>query len=458
MDNDSIKYRILIVDDDINVLNSLADYFEDDYQVLTASCGWEGIDIASNQHDITCAILDIKMEGMDGIETGRQLNEIIPFTPVIFHTGYPGEYKENQIDQNEKPFDYIVKGLSLPALTRSVRNAVQTYTLKMDNRKLIDLARQDYRMIGRSKVMQNIYHQINSASQSSNNVMITGETGSGKGMVAKAIHFSSDRKNKPFKTFDCNHTPKDLVEAKLFGHVKGAFSGAITDNAGLLQYADGGTVFLDEIGDLSKGSQGKLLEFLDSGKIDTVGYTGPDKTVDVRIISATNKDLNAMIKADLFREDLYFRLVTIEIELPTLNERREDIPILVKERLDYIADKEAVMPKFISDNAMKCLIEFNWKGNVRRLNHIIDSLAATVDHGFIRESEVKARLSLNSSPFHQESTKLADLMAEVEKTHIINALLATNYNINEAASRLDLHHTNLRKKLAKYDINVSELK
>ncbi|MBD3402883.1 response regulator, partial [candidate division GN15 bacterium] len=318
-----VRARLLLVDDDESALEALTALFSEDYAVTSVASGEEAIAAIKQHADIAAIVMDIRMPRMDGITAARQIRELAPDTPLIFHTAYPGEYNQDEIDEREQPYDYVEKAGPISRLTRAVRNAVEAYHAREDN----SLARLGtaYGMVGRSRSMLEVFRLVSKVARASHKVMILGETGTGKELVARALHAASRRRDHRLAIFSCNHKSADLVESELFGHVRGAFTGAVEDRIGHFAWADGGTIFLDEIGDLDITTQAKLLRVLESGEFQVLG--SPEvRTADVRVVCATHRRLEDLVEAGAFREDLYYRLKGVEIVLPPLRDRREDIP------------------------------------------------------------------------------------------------------------------------------------
>lgn len=445
------SHLILVVDDDRHVIDGLKLLLEDDYNLITASSGKEAIQHVRDKKSIAVVVMDIKMAEMDGIEAARRIREISSDLPIIFHTGFPGEYTEDDIDQNERPFDYIQKGSAVSRLTRSIGNALESFILKTSGDTLIDNETL-YGMIGRSSRMKEIYGTLKKVSLSDTKVMILGETGTGKELVARAIHKHSSRNNGRLVIFNCNHRAPDLAESELFGHSKGAFTGAIADRVGLFEYADGGTVFLDEIGDLDITTQAKLLRVLETGEFQTIGEVPKLKTTDVRIICATHHDLKGMVDAGKFREDLYYRLKGVVVEMPPLRERREDIPLLVARFVDQLTVEKNQSPKFFDRSAMQLLASWEWPGNVRQLLDTVQSLLVMSDSDVIFDSDVSAYLGIEQMPAKNGSS-LAAQTIEFRKSVIISCLHQTDNNINAAARLLEIDQANLRKLIKNYNIS-----
>ena len=380
------KSKILIVDDDSMVLESLYELFIDDYDVVTASSGAEAIEVLRNSGDIETIVLDIKMAEMDGLETAARIQKINPKVPIIFCTGYPGDYSETQIENELEPYDYVIKNERPARLERAVKNAVEHYRITTKKTNLAEHARAHYGMVGRSKQMRNVYEIIEKIASTDNKVMILGQTGSGKELVARAIHKLSSRSDKHLAILNCNHKSPDLIESELFGHVRGAYTGAVADRVGVFEYAHRGTLFLDEIGDLDITTQAKLLRALETGEIQKIGSPETSE-VDVRLLCATNCDLKKLIDDGKFREDLYYRLKGVVICLPTLAERRSDIPELVDFFVETYCNQNGRGIKLIESSAMDLLCTHDWPGNVRELKHTIKALLKLRDRKFHRRDE-----------------------------------------------------------------------
>lgn len=451
------KHKILLVDDDPQVLEVLEDLFSDDYEVILASSGEQAITLFKENPDITVVVMDIKMPIMDGISAGKAIKQENSKIPIIFHTGYPGDYDEDKLDRSEQPFDYIQKGNSSTRLIRSVNNAVESYTSKLNQINIATNAEKSYGLIGRSKLMIEVFELINKVSVSDSKVMILGETGTGKELVARAIHNHSMRKNNRLGILNCNHKSPDIVESELFGHTKGAFTGAVSDRIGLFEYADNGTVFLDEIGDLDITTQAKLLRVLESGEYQKIGSPKTNKA-NVRIICATHKDLQQMVADEKFREDLFFRLKGITIKLPSLREKKEDIPILVERFKDKLTIEKGLPPVIFDTSAINLLLEYDWPGNVKQLYDTIESVIVLSDSDLIIKEDIKRHLKIESSNNDISSLNYNDRIKELEKTLILEALIETNYIIGKAALLLDIERTNLHKKIKKHNIDIALLK
>ena len=446
---------ILIVDDDSTMLSSLAAVFSDQYHTVLATSGSEAIDATTTDKSIACVVMDIKMPGMDGITAAREIRQINPDLPVIFFTGFAGQYSENDIDRSEKPFDFVIKGQSLTTLARSIRNAVESYYLKTDNKRLALYGETQYGIVGASFAMQQVCATIRKASQSNARVMILGESGTGKELVAQAIHTHSDRRNKRLAILNCNHKSPDLIESELFGHMKGSFTGSVIDRVGLFEYADGGTVFLDEIGDLDITTQAKLLRVLETGEFQPVGGDPIFRKTDTRFLCATHRNLEQMIKDGSFREDLYYRLKGIVISIPPLRSRKEDIPLLIDRFSDKLTIGSGLPPKVFDQSAVNLMLEFDWPGNVRQLFHVIESAVLLTASDLIIADDIRGFLGSSTYDVTSGRTRLPDRLRDLERTLIIEALSETKYNIGAAATLLGIDSSNLHKKIKAHSINVA---
>lgn len=442
--------HILIVDDDRLVLRSLKQVFMDDYDVTTVSSGSEALDILAKNTSIDAIVLDIKMAKMDGLETARCIKKLNSQMPIIFCTGFPGEYSEDEIDSDHKPFDYISKQEGTTRLQRTVRNAVRMYQLKQKGTDLVTLAQNEYGMVGSSKAMLNVYRMIEQVAPTDSKVMILGPTGTGKELVARGIHKQSRRSDERLAIFNCNHKQPDLVESELFGHVKGAFTGAIEDRIGLFQYADNGTVFLDEIGDLDITTQAKLLRVLETGEMQRIG-SAEVAQVDVRLMCATHRDLPEMIAEDRFREDLYYRLKGIVIEVPPLSQRREDIPALVEFVSDRYCQDCGAGIKLFDPSCIDLMIDYNWPGNVRQLADTVQSLIDLAGSSYISADDVSTYLNLDQPS--QSNGSLSQQVLEFKKSTIVKALHHHNNNVSAAARELDVNPANLHRMIKGFGIN-----
>ena len=444
--------RILLVDDDPMVMEALKQVFEAEYEVLDGQSGFEALEILGTRDNINAIVLDIRMAEMDGLETARKIHEINPELPIIFHTGFPGDYSEGEIEKEYQPFDYVIKSERPARLRRAVKNAVKHYKLQTDSHTLRKIALENYGLVGKSATMLNVYKKIEQVACTDSKILILGPPGSGKELVARAIHKSSRRGNARLAILNCNHKSFDLVESELFGHLKGSFTGAVSDRIGLFEYADGGTVFLDEIGDLDITTQAKILRILESGEFSKVGSPEVQKT-DIRLICATHRNLERLVSDNIFREDLFYRINGITITLPPLKDRREDIPLLIEHFAENYFIRNGCGPKIFEPNAIDDLIAFDWPGNVRQLLDTVQSLFDMTPSSYISRTQVgeylKSRLEEKSN-----GQSLADILKDYKKTVIIQTLVRHDYNASAAARELQVDPANFHKMIN--DLNISK--
>ena len=449
------KYRLLLVDDDPAVLQVLEEVFKSEYVTCKASSPREAIRIAAEANNIAVVVMDIKMPGEDGICAAREIRSLDSDISVIFHTGYPGEYDEESLQEDEYPFDYIEKGESVVRLTRSVRIAFEGFLLKKEWQWLCKKAPVNYGLIGASHAMQDVYRLIRRVAASNCKVIILGETGTGKELVAHAIHYNGLRQNEHFAIFSCSHKSPDIIESELFGHIQGAFTSAYSDRVGLFEYANGGSIFLDEIGDLDLLTQGKILRVLETGEYQRVSSPEIKKT-DIRVICATHRHLDELVKTGKFREDLYFRLKGVQIFLPPLRERKEDIPLLVERFKDRLTVEMDLAAKFFDVTAIKEFMNYDWPGNVRQLLDTVESLVILTDSDVILGDDVRALLS-RQGYFPAESKNFGGLktrLDEFRRQCILQALAETNNNISAAAQLLGLDRSNLKRMIRALNIQI----
>lgn len=366
--------KILVIEDESairRVLVKILSEENDAYQVEEAEDGLKGLETIKN-NDYDLVLCDIKMPKMDGVEVLEAARKIKPEIPFIMISGH-GDLDTAVNTMRLGAFDYISKPPDLNRLLTTVRNALDRKELVVENKILKKKVSKNYEMVGESKEITIIKDMIEKVAPTDARVLITGSNGTGKELVAHWIHEKSQRSNAPFIEVNCAAIPSELIESELFGHVKGAFTSAVKDRAGKFEAANKGTIFLDEIGDMSLSAQAKVLRALQENKISRVG-TDRDIKVDVRVIAATNKNLKKEIEEGRFREDLYHRLAVILVKVPSLNERREDIPLLIAHFAKKIASEQGIVPKAFSDKAIKLLKTYDWTGNIRELRNVVERL------------------------------------------------------------------------------------
>ncbi|WP_417351747.1 sigma-54-dependent transcriptional regulator [Flavobacterium alkalisoli] len=380
--------KILIIEDEAairRVLSKILAEESDSYKIEEAEDGQQGIEKIKND-DFDLVLCDIKMPKMDGVEVLEAIKKIKPEIPFVMISGH-GDLETAVQTMRLGAFDYISKPPDLNRLLNTVRNALDRKTLVVENKMLKKKVSKNYEMIGSSEPINLIKDIIEKVAPTDARVLITGPNGTGKELVAHWLHEKSERNAAPFIEVNCAAIPSELIESELFGHVKGAFTSAVKDRAGKFEAADKGTIFLDEIGDMSLSAQAKVLRALQENMIQRVGAE-KDIKVDVRVIAATNKDLKKEIEEGRFREDLYHRLAVILIKVPALNDRRDDIPELISHFSDKIAGEQGTSPKQFSDSAVKLLQEYDWTGNIRELRNVVERLII-LGGSEISENDVK---------------------------------------------------------------------
>ena len=366
--------KILIIEDEASirrVLNKILSEENDTYQVEEAEDGAQGFEKIKNT-DYDLVLCDIKMPKMDGEELLEAVKKIKPEIPIVMISGH-GDMETAINTMRLGAFDYISKPPDLNRLLNTVRNALDKKQLVVENKILKKKVSKNYEMIGNSEPINHIKHLIEKVAKTDARVLITGPNGTGKELVAHQLHDKSDRSDFPIIEVNCAAIPSELIESELFGHVKGAFTSAVKDRAGKFEAADGGTIFLDEIGDMSLAAQAKVLRALQENLIQRVG-ADKDIKVNVRVVAATNKDLKKEIEQGRFREDLYHRLAVILIKVPALNDRRDDIPLLIEHFSSKISEEQGNAPKTFSKEAINLLQEYDWTGNIRELRNVVERL------------------------------------------------------------------------------------
>lgn len=448
--------KILIVEDEKSMREVLKILLEgENYDVVSASDGQEGLSII-DRDIFDLVITDMKMPKADGFTVLKKVKEISPDTIVIMITAFGTT--ESAIDAMKLgAYDYISKPFNIDEIRLIVKKAMEKKRLSEEITLLRQKVETTYTLeniIGRSPKMQEMFKLIPRIAQSHSNVLITGESGSGKELVAAALHNLSQRKGKNFVTINCAAFPEGLLESELFGHMKGSFTGAIYNKQGLFEIADAGSLLLDEIGEMPTSLQAKLLRVLENGTFRRIGGTN-DIKVDVRIISATNKDLKEEIAAGRFREDLYYRLNVVPISIPPLRERREDIPLLVEHFLRKTSrDIRRIVP-----DALKLLIDYSWKGNVRELENVIERIAILTEKEEITPVDLPPEITEYSGEikalpdFADAGIDIDQIIGDIEKKYLLKALEKSGGVKTEAARLLNLSFRSFRHRLHKYGIS-----
>ena len=448
-----MKNTILIVDDEAQIRETISDILGDmDYDVISLPDGNE-IEKVFLTHDIDTVILDVMLPRRSGLEILGYLHKEFQLIPVIIISGH-GDIKMAVDAMKLGAYDFIEKPLSIERIISSVRNAIRIKELQTENISLRSKLEQPLQFIGNSEVVKSLLAQLPNVAQSDASVMITGENGTGKELIARLIHQYSKRKSSSFIGVNCAAIPETLIESELFGYERGAFTGANKQKKGKFETAHKGTIFLDEIGDLSLPAQAKALRVLQERELERVGGNEVVK-IDVRVIAATNKDLGAEIGANRFRQDLFYRLNVIPIHIPSLRERKDDIPMLVKH---FIAEQCAKNHSEITvaKNALNVLKNKNWPGNVRELRNFVERLVVLANKTVIEAEDVMkfsfpAEMSVTTD---YENCSLRDAKHQFEKGLIINRLIKNNLNITKSAESLDIERTYLHKKIKELEIDT----
>jgi len=451
--------KILVLDDERSLCELLKVVFQKEgYEVLTTPSAKKAIEIAQGD-DIDVVVSDIKLPEMNGLEVLKRLRKIKPELPVLMITAY-GTIKEAVEALKMGAYDYIIKPFDVEELKVIVAKALETKRLQDENVRLRKELKDKYSlesMIGKSKKMQEIYSLIEKIAPTETTVLIQGESGTGKEMAARAIHYLSLRREKPFVTINCGALPESLLESELFGHVKGAFTDAVTDKKGMFEVADKGTLFLDEVGEMSPITQVKLLRTLQERKIRRVGGT-EEIPIDVRIISATNQDLKKKIKEGFFREDLYYRLNVLSLEMPPLRERKEDIPLLVNHFLQKYCQKLGRGMKRVAPEVYNIFESYPWPGNIRELENVIERVVAIEERETITTSCLpkellqpeKREIELEIKP----GFKLNETIEAITRDYVQKALEMSRGKLKEAAELLGVNYRSIRYLVDKFDLKA----
>ncbi len=448
-----IKPSILVVDDEESIRKTLRMALEyEGYDVVEASSGSEAIELCQkNPPDLT--FLDIKMPGMDGLEVLEQMRDLSPAVQVIMVSGH-GNVQTAVQATKLGAFDFIEKPLTTERVLVAVRNALERKELEEEVGRLRLRFERHYQMVGSSGAMDGVRESIRRSAPTNATVLITGESGTGKELVARAIHANSNRARGPFVQVNCAAIPEDLIESELFGHEKGSFTGATAKQIGKFEQAHRGTIFLDEVGDMSARTQAKVLRVLQEGEVERVGSARTTK-VDVRVIAATNKDLKKETEEGNFREDLFFRLSVIPISTPALRERSDDVLDLIKHFIDSFADEDNLRKKQFSEEALARLKTHTWKGNVRELRNTVErvlimSLGNTIG---VEDLPDGIRYGEQSSSADLSAATLKEFKETSERAFLVQKLRGNSWNISQTAQVISTPRSNLYKKLEQYEIS-----
>ncbi|MCC6430623.1 MAG: sigma-54-dependent Fis family transcriptional regulator [Gemmatimonadaceae bacterium] len=447
--------RILVVDDEPGIRQALGQLLEyEGFEVRTASGGVEGIS-EYEKFRPQLVFLDVKMAGLDGLEVLRRIRLIDANAVVVMISGHATIQTAVEATQLGA-YDILEKPLDTDRVLVLLRNAFEQRTLTEENERLRQTIDSRFEIVGRTYVIRALLERIEKVAGTPARVLITGENGTGKELVARAIHRGSPRAKKPFVEVNCAAIPSELIESELFGHIKGSFTGAINDRAGKFEQADQGTLFLDEIGDMSLSAQAKVLRVLQDGVVTRIGGNKPVQ-VDVRVLAATNKDLEAEIAGGRFREDLFYRLNVVPITVPPLRERREDIEQLVIHFLRQLAARDGLPARDITGDALRQLSELDWPGNVRELRNTIERLVILATGSVINAADVErlvGRRVVEPAGLGNlvDCNTFEEFKAAAERAFLVAKLRAFDWNVSETARALDMPRSNLYKKIERYGL------
>jgi DNA-binding NtrC family response regulator len=459
-----MKPRILIVDDEVRIQRIFELNLSPKYEVLTSGNGEEALQIVKTQN-ITLMITDLKMPGMNGMKLLQEVRRLLPDLPIIIMTAY-GTVESAVQAMKEGVADYILKPIKMDEMELLIEKTISLLRLKDENQGLREELKTIYgpqNIVGDHPAMQKVIRLIQQVAGTKATVLVQGESGTGKEVVARAIHYESDRSSKPFVVINCTAIPGNLLESELFGHEKGAFTGAVKTKKGRLELADRGTLFLDEIGEMPKELQVKILRVLEEQKFQRVGGT-EDIEVDNRILAATNKDLKQAVEAGTFRDDLYYRLKVITIPIPPLRERREDIPLLVDH---FLAKHRGVLKKKItgvSEKVLQSLMEYPWPGNVRELeNTLIRAMVlcnldcievCDLSEELRREEQEEEKVPADRQELKRRKRQAQQkVVEEIEKKFAVEALRQGEGNIQRSAAKVDMDRRQFQNLLKKYGLS-----
>jgi two-component system nitrogen regulation response regulator NtrX len=453
---------ILVVDDEESIRSALAGILEDEgYRTLFANDGIEALEHVQRELP-DLALLDIWMPRLDGLETLQRLKQLYPALTVVMMSGH-GTIETAVRATKLGAYDFVEKPLSLEKVILTIENALGMNRLKEENVALRGMLLKGHEMVGVSPSMRRIHEHIRLVAPTGASVLISGENGTGKELLARCIHYHSPRKDKPFVEINCTAIPGELIDSELFGHERGALSGAVAQKKGKFDLADGGTIFLDDVADMPLKTQAKVLRILQEGKFERVGGTRTVE-VDVRVVAATNKALEEEMRAGKFLGDLFYWLNVVPFTVPTLRERKEDIPLLIEHYLELFCRMEGRERKLLLPEAVELMQRYEWPGNVRELKNIIERLvimtpgraitASQLPASIVCEPERRSGVAKRDSPLDYSSIREA--REEFEKEFIIQKLEENNWDISKTAETIELERSNLYRKIKGYGINLKK--
>ena len=450
-----MKARILVIDDELAIRESLRMILEyDGYECLLAPTGQEGIALVERETP-DFVFLDIKMPGMDGLETLRRIRDLDEILPIVIISGH-GTVSTAVEATKLGAFDFLEKPLASERVSVTIRNALDQHRLQDENRSWRQAADVRHEMVGESPALRQITEAVGRVAPTNATVLLLGQSGVGKELVARAIHKNSLRARERFVQVNCAAIPEDLIESELFGHEKGSFTGATERQIGKFEQADRGTLFLDEVGDMSLRAQAKVLRVLQEGEVERLGSARTIK-VNVRVVAATNKDLTAEMEKGRFRDDLYFRLSVVPIPVPPLRERAEDIPELVRHFVTLFARENNFKTKGFTEAALDLMKHHQWKGNIRELRNLVERLIIMTPGDAIDAPDVAATLGVDDRATSADNSRerpgtLRQFKEDAERTFLVGMLREHGWNISKTAEVIDTPRSNLYKKLEQYRI------
>jgi two-component system nitrogen regulation response regulator NtrX len=450
-----MTHRVLIIDDEAGIRQALKQVLDyEGMDVRAAASGGEGITVYQ-EYRPHLVFLDVKMAGLDGLETLTRLRDLDPHATVVMISGH-GTIATAVEATQRGAFDFLEKPLDTDRLLVTVRNALSHAALVGENERLRDVQASRYAMVGESAALKRVRELVARVGPTSARVLITGENGTGKELVARALHEASPRRSKAFVEVNCAAIPSELIESELFGHMKGSFTGAFADRAGKFEQADGGTLFLDEVGDMSLAAQAKLLRVLQEGMVTRIGGAKAIQ-VDVRVLAATNKDLGLEIAEARFREDLLYRLNVVEIEVPALRDRLEDVPALVAHFVQQLVQSAGVPVKQFGDDAVARLQARPWPGNIRELRNAVERALILAPGKAVTAADID-RLFPGSEgalppPEASRAQTFETFKQEAERSFLQAKLREHDWNVSETARSLKMPRSNLYKKIERYGLS-----
>ena len=447
--------RILVADDEKGIRAALGQLLEyEGYEVRAVGTAVDAI-AEFEKWRPHLSFLDVKMGGIDGLEALKKIRQLDPAAIVVMISGH-GTIQTAVEATQLGAYDFLEKPLDTDRILVKLRNALQHGNLQEENSRLLETVESRYEIVGKSFAIRSLIEKVERVAPTPARVLISGENGTGKELVARAVHRLSARSANPFIEVNCAAIPSELIESELFGHMKGSFTGAIADRTGKFEQADGGTLFLDEVGDMSLSAQAKVLRVLEDGVVTRIGGSKP-AAVDVRVIAATNKNLESEIHENRFREDLYYRLNVVPMTVPPLRERREDIPLLVTHFTGLLSKQQGMAPRMFTPDAIERLATYDWPGNVRELRNTVERILILASGPRVPAADVErlvGQRAAEGSTFGSllESRTFEEFKDAAERAFLLAKLREHDWNVSETARLLDMPRSNLYKKIERYGL------